>query len=158
MVSLIILFSKILLKLEVFFFCVMEFVIAVIAGCSMYFMIIEAMLWEFCEFISYSEWRVYDLQPMLNWFLQLYYFRELVWLDSIFLIYRMDMERSKLAIRAYSPKKKKGHACDFSEKGQKNKIFENFDKMIQNLKMVWKRAGDCARLSDAINCEKKPRR
>ena len=49
----------------------------------------------------------------------------------------MDMERSKLAIRANSPKKKKkGHACDFSEKGQKNKIFENFDKMVQNLKMV----------------------
>ena len=36
----------------------------------------------------------------------------------------------------FSKKKKKGHACDFSEKGQKNKIFENFDKMIQNLKMV----------------------
>ena len=35
----------------------------------------------------------------------------------------------------------KGHACDFSEKGQKNfkkgkkgKIFENFGKNVQNLK------------------------
>ena len=134
MVSLIILFSKILLKLEVFFFCVMEFVIAAIAGCSMYFMIIEAMLWEFCEFISYSEWRVYDLQPMLNWFLQLYYFRELVWLDSIFLIYRMDIERSKLAIRAYSPKKKKGMHAIFQKKGKKIKYLKILTKWYK----IWK--------------------
>ena len=127
-------FSKILLQLQVFLFCVMEFVIALIAGCSVYFRIIEAMLWGFSQLISYSEWWVYDLQPLLNWFLQLYYFRKLVWLDPIFLIYRMDMERSKLAIRAYSQKR---HACDFSEKGQKNKT--KYLKILTNWYKIWKR-------------------
>ena len=38
--------------------------------------------------------------------------------------------------------------CNFSEKGQeKGKIFENLGKNVQNLKIFWKRAGDCMLLS-----------
>ena len=52
--------------------------------------------------------------------------------------------------------RKQGHACDFSEEGQKKvkkcKIFENLGKNVQNLKISWKRAGDCVWLLKAIKC------
>ena len=35
---------------------------------------------------------------------------------------------------------------------KKGEIFENMGKNWQNLKILWKRAGDCAQLSHAINC------
>ena len=43
----------------------------------------------------------------------------------------------------------KGMRAIFQKKGKKmlrakkGKIFENFDKNVQNLKIFWKRAGDC---------------
>ena len=54
----------------------------------------------------------------------------------------------------------KGMCAIFQKKGkkraQKSKIFENQGKNVQNLKIVWKRAGDCMLLLDAINCKNKP--
>ena len=46
---------------------------------------------------------------------------------------------------------KKVRACvRFSEKAKKkNKMFENLGKNVQNLKIFWKRAGDCVQLSHA---------
>ena len=58
----------------------------------------------------------------------------------------------------------KGNAYDFSEKLQKrpknwkkkgDKIFENLGKNVQNLKILWKKAGDCVRLSHT-NSQKMP--
>ena len=37
-----------------------------------------------------------------------------------------------------------GHACDFSQKVQKKgKIFKDFGKNVQNLKIFWKRTASC---------------
>ena len=50
----------------------------------------------------------------------------------------------------------------FQKKGKKTwkngggKIFENLSKNVQNLKIFWKRAGDCMQLSHEINCYKRP--
>ena len=48
------------------------------------------------------------------------------------------------------------HTCDFPKKGKKmlkkGKIFGNLDKNVQDLKIFWKRAGDCVRLLHATNC------
>ena len=38
------------------------------------------------------------------------------------------------------------------KKGQKGNIFENLGQNMQNLKIFWKRAGDCMQLSHVINC------
>ena len=38
------------------------------------------------------------------------------------------------------------------KRAKKGKIFENLGKNLQNLKIVWKRAGDWVWLSHAINC------
>ena len=50
----------------------------------------------------------------------------------------------------------KGMHTIFQKKGKKmfkkGKIFENLGKNKQNLKIFWKRAGECVRLSHAINC------
>ena len=50
--------------------------------------------------------------------------------------------------------KKKGHTCIFSEKGakkraKKSKIFGNLSKNVQSLKIFWKAAASCVRLSNA---------
>ena len=50
----------------------------------------------------------------------------------------------------------KGMHAIFQKKGKKmakkDKIFENLGKNIQNLKIFFKRTGDCMRLSHSINC------
>ena len=38
------------------------------------------------------------------------------------------------------------------KKGKKGKIFENLGKNMHNLKIFWKRAGDCVRLLYPLNC------
>ena len=43
----------------------------------------------------------------------------------------------------------KGIDTIFQKKG---KIFENLCKNVLNLKIFWKRAGDCMRLLKTINC------
>ena len=51
---------------------------------------------------------------------------------------------------AYS--RKKEHACNFQKKGikgQRRSIFENFGKIVQNLKIFWKRAASCLRILHA---------
>ena len=46
----------------------------------------------------------------------------------------------------------KGMRAIFRKRAKKGKIFENLGKNVQNLKILWKRAGDCVQLSNAINC------
>ena len=50
----------------------------------------------------------------------------------------------------------KGMHVIFQNKGnkmlKKGKIFENLGKHVQNLKIFWKKAGDCVQLLHAINC------
>ena len=38
------------------------------------------------------------------------------------------------------------------KRAKKGKIFENLRKNVQNLKIIWKKPGDCVWLSHAINC------
>ena len=40
----------------------------------------------------------------------------------------------------------------YIKRAKKSKIFENFGQNVQNLKIFWKRAGDCMWLLHAINC------
>ena len=53
---------------------------------------------------------------------------------------------------AYS--RKSGYVCNFWEKGQKmlkkDNIFENLGKNIQNLKIFWKKAGDCMQILHCV--------
>ena len=53
----------------------------------------------------------------------------------------------------FSEKTQKKKKKKTGKKGQKKKgqIFENWSKNVQNLKIFWNRAGDCVRLSHAIN-------
>ena len=48
----------------------------------------------------------------------------------------------------------KGMCGIFQKKGQKKKgeILENVGKNVQNMKIFWKKARDCVRLLNAINC------
>ena len=46
----------------------------------------------------------------------------------------------------------KGIVWFFVKKTKKDKIFEDLGKNVQNLKIFWKRAGDCVQLLHAINC------
>ena len=53
--------------------------------------------------------------------------------------------------RAYS--RKQEHACKKClKRAKKSRIFKNFGKNAQDLKIPWKRAGVCVRLLSAINC------
>ena len=54
------------------------------------------------------------------------------------------------------PLESKGMRANFQKRGNKmlkrDKIFENLAKNEQYLKIFWKRACDCLRLLQAINC------
>ena len=51
----------------------------------------------------------------------------------------------------------KGMHVFFRKRVKKGKIFKNLCKNVQNLKIFWKRAGDCLRLSHAVTARKGPR-
>ena len=54
----------------------------------------------------------------------------------------------------------KGMHAVFWKKGKnifrKGKVFKNLGKIVQNLKVFWKRAGDCMQLLEAMNCYNRP--
>ena len=55
--------------------------------------------------------------------------------------------KSKVIQASFQKKGKKGQKML-----KKGNLFENLGKNVQNLKIFLKRAGDCVRLSHAINC------
>ena len=95
--------------------------------------------------IMLDEWDYSSIQNLL-------YFSKITWLDSR---YRNKQTRTfNLLPKNYSTKK--GYACDFPKKPKKilkkSTIFGNFGKNSQDLKIFSKRACDCVRLLNAINC------
>ena len=64
-----------------------------------------------------------------------------------FLLPCQNSDKSNDPVIAYSEKgQKKG-----KKKAKKGKIFENLGKNVQNLKIFWKRAGDCMQLLHTIS-------